>query len=200
VPKQTTIGPLGIEHANPAGGWDSSGHIGFAERNELLRIISGAFEAIDQFVGQVTGSAYFTAFILNTGSAADLQTSVGAGFVGAEYNRSQDRIITEVVAWAQNSGSGGVSTVDVLVQQGQVFPANFGSIFTNNALRPAVSSSLGNFGISKSSTFVSGSNMVWKAGTLLQAKLLTAAVGTGVNAQNGLTVQVYWKPSSSWAV
>lgn len=160
--------------------------------------LSSSLAAIDTFAGNVTGSMGFTMFMLS-GSVSDMLGD--SGIIGSEYNRLCDRVIQEVIAWATTSGSGGVTTIDVLVQQGSVQPANFSTIYLgNNVYRPAVSSSLGNFGMSKTgaSNFVSGSNMVWKKGSLLQAKLLTVAGAAGVSGQKNLTVQIFWKPSGSY--
>lgn len=155
----------------------------------------------DQFAAFATGSMYSLFQI--SGSTSD---NLGdAGGLGAEYNRACDRVIQEVVAFAATSGSGGVSTIDVLVQQG--VGGNFSSIFgplggpTNNAMRVALSSSAGNYGLAKSgqSNMVSGSNMVWPKGTLLKCQLVTAAGAAGVSGQKGLIVQVFWSPSGSYA-
>jgi len=157
-------------------------------------------DLIDAMTGFLTASCY-TMFQIS-GSAAD---NLGdAGGLGAEYNRVTDRVIQEVVAFAATSGSGGVSTIDIQIQQGP--GGNFSSIFgpggsSNNVFKSALSSSLGNYGISKVSNlnFVSGSNMVWPKGTLLRAVLTTAAGTSGVGGQKGLIVQVFWSPSGSFA-
>lgn len=163
--------------------------------------LSASHVVIDQFAAGMTGSACYTIWAIATGSATDFQGLGGLNnILGLEFNRSQDRVIQEVVAYHIASGSGGVTTVDVLVQQGATQPANFSTVFksANNADKLALSSSAGNFGIARQAAFVSGSNMVWPKGTLLQAKILTTAGGTGLNAETGLTVQIFWKPSGSY--
>lgn len=61
--------------------------------------------------------------------------------------------------------------------------------------------SLGNYGTAKSgqTKMVSGSNMGWKAGTIMKARFTTAAGAVGGSAQKDITIQVYWTPSGSFA-
>ena len=172
------------------------GSTSYANRVEDENVVNGNQSKLDAFSGLITGSQV-TRFTISTGSVSDQLGDQGV--VGAEFNRSSDRVILEVVAFAASSGSGGVTRVDVQIQQGTVMPANLSSIFSNNAFKPAVSSSLGNFGPARSSTFVSGSDMVWRAGTVLAAVLDTAAGAPGPSGQKGLVVDVFWKPSGSYA-
>lgn len=167
---------------------------------DLENVLNGNRTTLDQFAAYTTSSLYSLFQI--SGSTSD---NLGdAGGLGAEYNRSQDRVIQEVIAFAATSGSGGVSTIDVQVQQGP--GGNFASIFgplggpPNNAMRVALSASLGNYGIARSgqSNMVSGSNMLWPRGTLLKCQLTTAAGAAGVSGQKGLIVQVFWTPSGSY--
>ena len=172
----------------------SLGYSGFGvrDREDLLDKIDNGFEAVNEFAGLVTGS--FSLTFKTSGSSAGL-LGQNAGVIGAAYTR-EDNVIREVVAWAASSGSGGVTRIDVDIQQGVA--GNFSSIFSNSAFKPAVSSSLGNYGIARSASFVSGSDMVWRAGTLIRAQLETAAGVEAASAQSGLTVQVFYTPSGSY--
>jgi len=156
-------------------------------------------DKIDLWAGFTTASFY--SLFQVSGSTSD---NLGdAGGVGAEFNPTCDRVIQEVVAFAATSGSGGVTTIDCLVQQG--VGGNFSSIFgplggpSNAAMRVALSSSLGNYGIATSHGFVSGTNMVWPRGTILKTQLTTAAGAAGPNGQKGLIIQVRWTPSGSFS-
>lgn len=161
----------------------------FTKDLESERTIKAFRDDVDRFAGQITGS--FASVAAPSGSASDMLGD--GGVIGSFYAR-EDRVIKEVVAWAATSGSGGVTRVDVAVQG----PAgDFVSIFGNNALKPAVSSSLGNYGISQVATFISGSNMRWVKGKLMRVSLDTAAGAAGVSGQKGLTVSVIWDPSGS---
>lgn len=149
----------------------------------------GAHTALDLHAGNMTGSCY-TLFTLGSGTISPAG-SVGKD-IGAEYTRT-NRVLQEVVAFATNSGSGGVTRIDVQVQDSG---GTFNSIFSNNAFKPALSSSLGNYGVAKSATFLTSS---WGAGKIIKASLDTAAGdATAANAQTGLTVMVFWKPSGSY--
>lgn len=204
MPKITTVGPLGMEHINPAGGWDTSGHIGINGRTDMVRIISGALEQIDQFAGTMTGSAFYSTFCPVTGSVIDMSpggSHQAAGVMGLEYNRQSDRVVTEVVLMAAASGSNpaGVVRVDVQIQNA-ANDSRYSSIFSNNAFKPAFSGSTG-FGLALASTFVSGSNQVWKKGTVMKVIAdLQGGIQTGLGAMSGLQAMVYWKPSASYAV
>ena len=167
--------------------------------------LSSSLSNLDAFAGLMSASCY-SIFGPSSGSLADLLAGGNNDGFGAEFTRT-DRVIQEVVAWVANTGSGGVTTVDVLIQQGAVQPANFASIFQTNATRPCISGGLGGtqaaltIGPSGSSkTFVSGSTMLWPAGTLMQVKMTTAAGASGASLSkaSGLTVQVFWKPSASF--
>ena len=125
---------------------------------------------IDAFAGKVTGSfqTHFAAPGSGSNATVLLNSILPLGYLGSAFSPI-DRVITEVLAWAATSGSGGVTRVDVQVQQGSTQPANFSSIFSNNAYKPALSSSLGNFYRVSATTFVSGTNMVWAASSSLIA-------------------------------
>lgn len=159
-------------------------------------------QSIDDFAGRVTGSFETHLWSPGTGSNATILLNSGlpAGYLGSAYSPI-DRVITEVVAWAATSGSGGVTRLDVQIQQGAVQPANFSSIFSNNAFKPALSSSLGNFYRISARTFISGTNMVWAASSSLKVILDTAAGdATGINGQHGINVVIRWKPSGSYGI
>ncbi len=164
----------------------------------LEQSLNAGRQNIDQMAGCLTASC-FTSFAVS--SSFD---GIAGGSDGwAEYTRT-DRVIQEVVAWAAQSGSGGVTTIDIQIQQGP--GGNFSSIFgplggpTNAAMRVALSSSLLNYGLAKSgqANMVSGSNMVWKAGTLMKCLFTTAAGAPGGSAQKNIVTQVYWSPSASF--
>ncbi len=158
--------------------------------------------AIDAFAGKVTGSfcSKFSLHHSGVNSAMNMTHALLPGYIGSEYSPN-NRVIMEVVAWAAKSGSGGVSRVDVQIQQGSTQPANFASIFSNNAFKPAVSASLGDFGRVSCTTFVSGTNMVWGASSSLKVVQDTAAGAEALlSGQYGLTVEVLWKPSGSYGV
>lgn len=159
--------------------------------------LSGALVNLDDNAARVSGSFY--SLFSMSGAVIDVMGSDGgAGVLGVEYTRTP-RIIQEVVAWAAASGSGVLVTrLDVQVQQGPA-PANFSSIYSNNAFKPAISSSLGNYGVSRTATFVSGAGaMPWPANTLLKVSVDAAHAGAGLNAQRHITCQVFWKPSGSY--
>lgn len=178
--------------------------LGYGDRLGDDQQLSSSLTAIDTFAGNMTGSACFTMFCPASGSVMDLSpggTDAAAGVLGVEYNRSCDRVIQEVVAFVAASGSNpaAVARVDVGIQQGTTFPANFGSIFTNAVFKPVISGSTGAYTPAKASTFVSGTNTVWRAGTLLKANVdLASGIAAGLGAMRGLTVQVFWKPTGSY--
>ena len=158
------------------------------------QLVVTAHTTLDAFAGFTTASCCYSMFVVPTGSYGYLNSPgyIGhQGVFGAEYAR-QDRTFVEAVAWAAASGSGGVSTIDV-----QVGLVNFQSVFASTASMLAVSASLGNYGLSKSSAWVSGSNTRWPAGMLMRAQLLTAVTAAGPSDQEVLTVQIFWKPSGS---
>lgn len=137
---------------------------------------------IDAWAGHV--SASFCSVFHQSGTVSTLLSSD----FGSEY-ANHPRVITGVKAWAATAGSSGVTQVDVQRQQDGVGGA-FVSIYSNAAFKPAVSQSLGAYGVASGGT-ISGS--LWKAGTVLKAKIDTAAT-----AQADLYIQVNWKPSASY--
>lgn len=166
---------------------------------DLENSLNSGRQSLDQFAANTTSSLY--SLFQVSGSTSD---NLGdAGGMGAEFNRSQDRVIQEIVAFAATSGSGGVTTIDVQVQ-GTAGAAAFTSIFgpvggpANAAMRVALSSSLGNYGIARSNGFTSGSNTVWPKGSIMRCLLTTAAGAAGISGQKGLIIQVFWAPSGSY--
>ena len=180
-----------------------SGH-GVYERAEGFRISEQNFDKIDSWVGKASAS-FVSTFFGTSGSVLDMSiagTDQGAGVMGMAYNKLQDRVITDVVGFTAASGSAptGVVRVDVQVQQGAAQPANYSTIFLSNPVKLAVSGSAANGPVSVgSTTFVSGSNMVWPKGTCLKVGAdQTANVQAGLSAMRGLTVQVCWRQSGSY--
>ena len=155
----------------------------FLDQVTLDQQLSASLSILDAAVG-AAGLGGVT--ILRLEGATSTQGA--AGVIGSAFNDGANRSISRVVAWAQQSGSGGVSRVDV-----QFGLTTFASIFSNNAFKPAVSSSLGDFGQVSKTAFVSGSAQVWPAGTTLKAILDTVAGDATTGAQKGLVVQVIWK-------
>lgn len=168
---------LNLEPANSAGEPYT-----YPNRVEDDRIENANATSVDAFAGKLTSSFCSTFFVSGT-STANLGMDIGA-----EYSPI-NKVITEVLAFCPVSGSGGVTTIDVQRQQDGVGTA-FVSIFSNAAFRPALSSSLGNYGIARSSTI---SGTLWPAGTILKASFTTAAT-----LQRDVTVVVTWKPSASY--
>lgn len=168
---------LNLETANSAGG-----PVAYPERLEDDRVENSNRDKLDAWAGVVSGSFCTRFFVSGTVTANQGMD------IGCEYAQV-DRVITEVVAYAPVSGSGGVTRINVLRQQdgpGQAFV----SIYSNDAFKPALSASLGNYGIARGGE-ISGS--VWAAGTLLKATFDTAAT-----LQRDVTVCVMWKPRFSY--
>lgn len=154
----------------------------YSERVEQDGINNTNLDTIDAFAGWVTAS--FSTVLRTSGTVSEqLASDIGSAY--ATYNR----VITGVKAWHARSGSGGVTTVNVLRQEDGVGGALV-SIYSNAAFYPAVSQSLGNYGIASGGT-ISGS--LWKAGTVIVARPTTA----GATSQD-LHVQILWRPSGSY--
>lgn len=166
------------------------------------QIESGNLATLDQSFASATGSYGCSSFYLS-GSIIDNVTggNAAAGFIGAEYNPLQDRIIRETVAFVAASGSNpaGFVQLDVQVQQGTVMPANFSSIYAGAANQPVISGSDGKFAPKHGGAHVSGSNTLWKAGTILRVMgQTTSGLQGGLGAMCGLTVNIFWKPTGSY--
>lgn len=186
---------MGVGTLNLVSGSIEGSGFGVRDRENLLEELDNNLEKINEFAADLTGSMV-TRFSV---SGAIVDRLSDAGFIGASFTNT-DRVITEVIAYAGTSGSGGVTRIDVQIQQGSVQPANFSSIFSNNAYKPALSSSIGNLIPVSGSTFVSGSNMLWRARSMLKVIADTAAGATGLSGQDNVTVEVFWKPSGSYGV
>lgn len=145
---------------------------------------------IDTFAAHLTAS--FVTHFRASASFAGVSGPMGSNIA------IQDRTITNVIAWAEASGSGaGVTTVDILKQFDAV--GGFHSIFAGvNANKVAISSSLGNYGQFSVTSFVSGVLPTWQAGKILRADMTTTVPLGGNNAQMGVNVLVFWKPSGSY--
>lgn len=143
---------------------------------------------IQTYAGHVTSS--FCTTFAPSGSVSDM---LGDGaIIGASYTRI-NRVFNEVVAYAAKSGSGGVTEIDIQIQN---TPAGaFSSIFSSSLQRPCVSSSIGDFGAVYRRTFVSSS---WPVGCIMRAQLVSAAGAANASGQRGLNVHVFWKPSGSY--
>ena len=152
----------------------------------LSASLSPVLPAYDAFVGAVTGSSE-TIFRLQSDSYSNATRDIGADKPGYA------RVITGVSCFAELSGSGGVTTVDVLMQDaGGVFNSIFSG---SNTQRPAVSASIGNYVVVSKTSFLTSS---WPAGQILRANLLNAAGDATTGAQKGLSCIVYWRPSGSF--
>lgn len=154
--------------------------------------VSSSLNKVDSFVGHVTAS-HFETFFVSGAIAGQLGSGTGSSgpgagkFYGPLVYAPTDRIITEVVAFQRMSGSGGVTRVNVLTGSKN---NTFVSVFSNNALKPAVSAANGDFSVSSTKTFV---NTTWPKGYLLGVALDTVCDGPAAD----LTVHVFWKPSGS---
>lgn len=173
---------LNIETANLAGG-----PLAYAERVEEDRKEIANNSAFDSFAGIATAS--FSTHLMISGTVSTLLSSD----IGSSYTK-YNRVITDVIAWAARSGSGGVTRINVLRQEDGPGGA-FVSIFANNANKPAVSASLGN-NVPTSGTQITStiSGSLWKAGTVLKATFDTAA-----DVQQDVNVVIFWRPSGSYA-
>ena len=162
----------------------------YNERVEEDRIVNDSRDKVDAWAGHVTAS-FCSTFAINSGTA-DTRLAVD-DVIGMEYVRS-DRVIVGCTAFASMSGSGGVTTVDIQVSSSaDGADAAWNSIWTNDAHRPAVSASLGDYGLASSASPVRSGTL--RAGNKVRCRLLSAAT----TLQKNLTVQLWWKPSASYA-
>jgi hypothetical protein len=155
--------------------------------------LDASLSKVDVFAGSLTGSLV-SVFSLGSSSVSDFLASSTpvTGVMGAEYTRVP-MIFQEIVAFAAQSGSGGVTRIDVRVPDSN---GTFNSIFGNNAFKLALSSSAGNYGVARASTFRTSS---WSAYTVAQVVVETAAgAAGGGSGQYGLFVHVFAKPSGSY--
>lgn len=159
---------------------------GYPERVEIDRVANQNKTSIDRLVGQVTSS-----FSTNVNVSGNIADHIGQPLAAA-FTRAP-RIITQVVAFASTSGSGGVTELDVQISASN---GGFISIFGNAAQRANISSSLGDYGLARSA--VTGA--LWPANARMRVVAISAAGAAGVaaSAQNNVTVEVFWKPSGSY--
>jgi len=125
-----------------------------------------------------------------SGSVTD---NVGLYLDGARYNDGCTRTITGVTIQCVNSGSGGVTRVDVRKSvPGPMLTDK--SIFSHQEFRPALSSSAGDFGVGRTTTVIAASAS-WARGEQVAVSVLASAGAAGYSAQTGLTVRIWWKPA-----
>jgi hypothetical protein len=163
----------------------------YTVRVEDDRIENTNADKIDDFASKVTGS-FVTTFRVS-GSLAGL-LAVDSD-VGKEYTLV-NKVITNVVAYCDRSGSNGagVTGVDVKLDttDGR---GTFTSIFKNKIWRPNVSCSLGAY----TPIACSASNPTQMYGDWSAGKVLRVQVVDAVSAlMEGLTVHVFWKHSGSY--
>lgn len=151
---------------------------------ESERVLNGWRDAL-------TGSLCETFQI--SGSISD---NIGLYIGGPRYNDGCDKIITSVTVQCLNSGSGGVTRIDVRKTNGSSLSADK-SIFSNAVFKAILSSSAGDFGVGRTTTFVAASAS-WLRGETIACPVEAAAGAAGVSAQTGVTVRVWWKPSGSF--
>jgi hypothetical protein len=157
--------------------------------------------ALDHFAAQ-TSASFYTLFHLS-GAASD---NMGDDrVIGSAFNPLNNRIIQEVLAWAEKSGSGGVTQIDLQRQVGgqsdvwaSILGAPGGS--PNPACQLALSSSLGNYGVASATwtKMTASHNAVWGAGTMVRAVMSSSAGAAGVSGQKGVTVMVRWANSGAF--
>lgn len=174
---------LGLEQVDTA-----STSVGdYNNRLEEDRATNANRDKVDTWVGSATAS-FVTAFYQSGTFAAKL----GEFYGGLIYNDGGPKTITKVLAFQRNSGSGGVTRIDVRKKAG--VPATTDTLFSNNVFKCIVSASHGNLGVRSTSTFVAGSSS-WAPGEFIGVVLETATDGPA----SDLTIQVHWKPSASYA-
>jgi len=110
---------------------------------------------------------------------------------GIVYNPGPARHIMEVIAFQRDSGSDGHTKIDVRKSTAMPLSADQ-SIFLDATVQPIFTASDGDYFVFKSSTFGPESSS-WNPGEFLGV-YVTEATTAGLD----LTVQVQWKPSSSY--
>ena len=152
--------------------------------------LSSSLNGLDAFVGLLTGSLKHHAAM-----SGNIATMVGQP-LGVFYVRSPITL-TEMVAWASTSGSGGVTSLDVQLSS-SLTGGTFQSVFANAANRANVSASFGNYGLASTKTFQTSSI---PAGVLLRLQVISAAGdATAPNAQNNVTADLFYKPTFTYGV
>lgn len=152
--------------------------------------LSSSIQVIDGFAGLVTGS-FFEMFYCS-GAVSNHLGGVFPEPYGGIAHANTDRVITGVFAMMVNSGSGGVTQIDVRCGGSSALSSSTTSIFPNNAAKVILSSSVGAFGAVRATSF-KNSPQIWSAGTWLMPVVDTAAL-----LQSDVSVVVYWKPSGSY--
>lgn len=187
---QTTV--LGLSASNYAATQRS-----YSERVEDDYIENFNKDRLDGFAGSVTASFVETFYV-----SGAIGTHLGQGGVhggeyygGLRYNPMGNRHITKVLAFAAQSGSGGVTTIDVQKKAG--LPGTNESLFSNLAFKVNLSASAGAATAVQTTTFAPTSQS-WAAGQFLGVVLQEAAAGAGLSEAQDLVVQVHWIPSASY--
>lgn len=155
----------------------------YDNRLEEDRVDNANADKVGAYIGNTTAS-FSTRFFVS-GTVSNNLTTVLASYSPI------NRILTEVVAFSAQSGSGGVTRFDVQRQEDGVGGA-FRTVFSNNVYKPILSASAGTFTPVSTKTF---SGSLWPAGTLLKVLLDSAAV-----LQSDVTLEVFWRPSASYGV
>jgi len=155
-------------------------------------------DRLDGFAGHVTASFVETFYV--SGAIANY-VSQGGGisgeyYGGLRYNPMGNRHITKVLAFVHQSGSGGVTTVDVQKKAAGA-PGTNESLFSNLVYKVNLSHSAGIAAAVQTTTFAATSQS-WAAGEFLGVCIEDAAEGAAPNAASGLVVQVHWIPSASF--
>lgn len=154
---------------------------GFPERVESDRIVNTNDGKIDAALGILTSSFCSTFFVSGAISECIMKT------VGADIS-NLSRTFRHYKVMSATSGSGGVTTLDVQLSSS----AGWTSIFSNDRLRPHLSSS-DQVMINSGSTF---STATWSADQALRVTVKEAAGSSGANGQVGVTLVLFWKPAS----
>jgi len=139
-------------------------------------------DKVDAFAARLTASFAETVFVSGT-----VEAKVGES-IGAYYTPI-NRVITRVVAFAEGTGSAGVTTVDV--QLSASAGAGFTSIFANDAAMCNLSGAVPPWGLVSTTAMLTSS---WPAGSVVRLVLAAAAA-----EMPNLHVHLFWKPSASYA-
>lgn len=152
------------------------------------RVENGNIDKIDDWAGSVSGAFCETFFV-----SGALASHVGEPYGGIRFNSGGPKTIVRVNAIQANSGSGGVTRVDVRKAPNGSFPAVSYSLFSNNVFKAILSASAGRYTAAQTTTFAAGSSS-WDPGQTLT--VWPDSVTDGPSSD--LTVQVWWRPSASY--
>lgn len=180
----------------------ASGPVAYPERVDNDTRLNNAMIDIDQFAGHLTASLCETFYV-----SGSLSSHLGAGsslvagefYGGLRHNGGATRHIVKVVAYVRQSGSGGVTLIDVRKGTGGLAMLTDKSLFSNAVFKCILSASDGAMTARETSTFAPSSQS-WAPGQFIGV-VLNSVQGSAANALNDatdLTVQVYWKPSASY--